>query len=408
MGDPQALRPSDRQLLAVLRRHGELRRSQLAGLSGLPRSTITDSVARLMRSGSVVERPVHAAREAQTGRPPKLLALAAPSGLVGVLSLTHGSLQAGILGPNGTVHARRAIGADVRDLADEFVKPCLALLDQALDEISFNRDALICAVIGLPLPVVPRRSPSGLPRGHAYTDRPHLQIWPQSPWSHSDPSIDLSQRLGIPAWLENDANLAALGEADQGAAMGMTSFIYVKMVQGVGAGLVLDGRLHRGVNGLAGELAHIHVQDNGSVCRCGGRGCLATMLNSVRLVDLIQDVHPAASTMADVLSLAADGDTGVWRLLRDLGRTIGRSLADFCVYVAPEAIIVDGLLENASEPVIDGIKEMLHLNAPPAIAGQVQVLMGKLGNTAELHGGAALARRNQFGQDTAAMDFTPF
>jgi predicted NBD/HSP70 family sugar kinase len=408
MGNPQVLRPSDRQLLAVLRQHGELCRSQLALLSGLPRSTITDSVTRLMRSGSVVERPVHAAREKLTGRPPKLLALRAPSGLVGVLSLTHGSLQAGILGPDGTVHAHRAIDAHVRDLAEEFVESCIALLDQALDETSFSRDALMCAVIGLPLPVVPRRSPGGLPRGQAYPDRPHLQMWPKSSWDHSDPSIDLSQRLGIPAWLENDANLGALGEADHGAAMGMTSFIYVKMVQGVGAGLVLDGRLHHGVNGLAGELAHIHVQDDGSVCRCGGRGCLVTILNSVRLVDLIQDVHPAASTMADVLSLAAEGDTGVWRLLRDLGRTIGRSLADFCVYVAPEAIIIDGLLENASEPVIDGIKEMMNLTAPPAIASQVQVLVGKLGNTAELHGGAALARRNRFGQDTTAMDFTPF
>jgi predicted NBD/HSP70 family sugar kinase len=103
--------------------------------------------------------------------------------------------------------------------------------------------------------------------------------------------------------------------------------------------------------------------------------------------------------MADVLSLAADGDAGVWRLLRDLGRTIGRSLADFCVYVAPDGIVLDGLLQNAGAPVIDGIKEMLHLSAPPAIGSQLRVVIGMLGNQAELQGAAALARRKQFGQE---------
>jgi predicted NBD/HSP70 family sugar kinase len=127
----------------------------------------------------------------------------------------------------------------------------------------------------------------------------------------------------------------------------MTSFIDIKMAQGIGAGLILDGRLHRGTNGLADELAHIHIEDDGAVCGCGGCGCLATILNTLRLVDLIRAVHPGAATTPDVLSLAADGDAGVWRLLRDLGRTIGRFLADFCVYVAPDGIVLDGLLQNA-------------------------------------------------------------
>ena len=103
--------------------------------------------------------------------------------------------------------------------------------------------------------------------------------------------------------------------------------------------------------------------------------------------------------MADVLSLAADGDAGVLRLLRDLGRTIGRSLADFCVYVAPDGIVLDGLLQNAGAPVIDGVKEMLNLSAPPAVGAQLRVVVGMLGNQAELQGAAALARRKQFSRE---------
>lgn len=397
MEDDLHLRPSDRQLLATLRQHGELRRSQLAQLSGLPRSTITDAVTRLQRSGIVVERSAPAAAGTRTGRPPALLALAAPSGFIGVLALTHGTLHAAVVSFDGTVAAHQSADAYVHDLADGMVEPGLALLDQALREISCSRDALTCAVVSLPLPVVPGRGLGGPPEpSQAGSERPRLQRRPVPPWAETDPSIELSQRLGIPAWLENDANLGALGEAEYGAAAELTDFIYIKIVQGIGAGLILDGRLHRGANGLAGELAHIHVEDDGTVCGCGGRGCLVTILNTMRFVDLVRAVHPGANTMADVLALAADGDASVWRLLRDLGRTIGRSLADFCVYVAPDGVVLDGLLQNASVPVIDGIQEMLNLSAPPAIVMQLRVVVGKLGGQAELRGAAVLARRNLF------------
>jgi predicted NBD/HSP70 family sugar kinase len=397
--EPPPLRPSDRQLLAILRQHGQLRRSELAQLSGLPRSTITDATTRLERAGIVVERPMPPAAGFASGRPPKLLAVATPPGMVGVLALTHGTLQAGVVSFDGTVRAREAVDAYPSDLVDGVIGPGLALLDEALRGISCTRDALACAVIGLPLPVVPGRGLGGplAIQADSAGPRPRPQRRPLPAWVNTDPSIELGQRLGIPAWLENDANLGALGEADYGAAAGMTDFIYIKVVQGIGAGLILDGRLHRGANGLAGEIAHIHLEDDGAVCYCGGRGCLATTLNTVRLVDLIRVVHPSASTMADVLALAADGDAGVWRLLRDLGRTIGRSLADFCVYVAPDGVVVDGLLQNASSPVIDGVNEMLRQSSPSAIASQVQVVAGTLGSDAELRGAATLARQNQFG-----------
>jgi predicted NBD/HSP70 family sugar kinase len=393
----------------MLRRHGDLRRSQLARLSGLPRSTIADVVARLQQHGIVVERPIPAEARTRTGRPPRLLALAAPSGLVGVIALTHGTLQAAVMGFDGTVHARRVTDSYVHDLKDGVVEPGLALLGQALDEASCGQDALACAVLGLPMPIVPGRGrprlvAPPLPRAAAGAERPRLRPPMMPVWVHTDPSIELGQRLGVPAWAENDANLGALGEGSFGAAAGMPTFIYIKMVQGIGAGLVVEGRLHRGAKGLAGELAHLHVQDGGFVCGCGGRGCLVTILNTPQLIDFIHAVHPAAATMADVLSLAASGDTGVWRLLRDLGGAIGRSLADFCVYLAPDGIVLDGILQNASTPVIDGIKEKLHQFAPSEIASRVRVAVGMLGDRAELLGAAALARHKLFGQETLPGD----
>jgi predicted NBD/HSP70 family sugar kinase len=396
----RGLRPSDRQLVDVLSRHGELSRGQLARLSGLPRSTITDAVARLQRHGIVTEGATGGAvGHSRSGRPPKLLTLAAPPGLVGVIALAHESLQAGVLGFDGTLHATELVAEYQHEPGKDLAEPGLALLGSAMSRsgIGTAGGQLACVVVGMPMPIASGYSPQTRDAAAAATPAPPTRY--PAPWLPPDPSAALAERLGVPVWVENDANLAALGEGVFGAAAEMSSFIYVKIAQGIGAGLVLDRRLHRGIKGLAGELAHIHVEDDGVVCRCGGRGCLMTSLNTLRLIDRIESIHPDAITMADVLALAAQGDAGVTRLLRDLGRTIGRSLADFCVYLAPDGIVIDGLLRNAGVPVIDGIREALNQFAPPAIVSGVEVVTGTLPERPELHGAVVLARYNQFGHD---------
>lgn len=397
---PAALRPSDRQILAALRRFGELDRTEVARLSGMPRSTVTDSIGRLVRHGLVVERVKPADARIGAGRPPGLLGLAPPPGLVGVVLLTHESLHAGVLDFDGSVRSQQALDPYDYDHAAPVADALLTLLTQALAHAPCRVSELKCLVVGMPVPVHPSQAAPDSLAGQHYLPHQPSRSTLASARIPADPAGELSRALGIPAWPENDANLAALGEGALGAAKDMSSFIYIKITQGISAGLVLERRLHRGANGLAGELAHIHVDDDGAVCRCGGCGCLMTTFNARRLVDRIAAVHPRADSMADVLSLAAQGDAGVCRLLRDLGRTLGRSLADLAVYVAPDGIVIDGVLRDAAAaPVIDGIKESLHQFAPPAIATQVQVVVGTLAGNAELLGAAVLARSNLFGLD---------
>lgn len=367
MTDMLPLRPTDRQLVATLDLHGRLSRDRLAALAGLPRSTVADALARLVRHGIVAERPAPEAA-GRTGRPPRLLELAAPAGLVGVIAQTHQTLQAAVAGYDGTLLASRLADPYVHDRSAGLGGPGAALLGEALRAADRSPADLASAVIGVPSPV----SPAGRP----------------------DLTAEFGRTLGVPVLVENDANLGALGEGAFGAAAGMADFIYIKLVHGIGAGLVLDRRLYRGTNGLAGELAHIHADADGPLCRCGGRGCLMTRFNTPKLIGLLQYVDPTVCTIADVLALAARRDAGVWRVLRDLGRTLGRSLADFCVYVAPDGIVVDGMLEGAAAPVIEGIREMLAQYAPPAAVAQLRVVGGQLGQEAELRGGAVLARQN--------------
>jgi predicted NBD/HSP70 family sugar kinase len=392
------LRPSDRQLLELLGHHGEIDRAGLAWLSGLPRSTVTDSVARLQQHGLVLERAEPAAARKRPGRPRSLLVLAPPPGVIGVVSLTHESLHAGVLGWDGTLHSQRALDPYTPDSSLTLDVPGLDLLNQAVAATPHTLGEIKCLIVGMPLPVSPDQDRATWADGASA-----LGSSLAAPYLPADPSSELAQALGVPVWLENDANLAAIGEGALGAATEMPSYIYIKIVHGIGAGLVLNHRLHRGARGLAGELAHLHVEDNGRVCRCGGRGCLMTTFSRRELADRIRGVHPEVSSMADVLSLAAQGDAGVTRLLRDLGRTLGRSLAEFCIYVAPDGVVIDGVLQNAATPVIDGIKEAMYQFAPPAIAAQVRIVVGALADSAELIGAAVLARHNMLGHNLLIM-----
>jgi predicted NBD/HSP70 family sugar kinase len=391
------LRPTDRQLLATLARHGQLQRDQLALLSGLPRTTVTDALTRLRRHGLVVERAV-TGTAGRVGRPPRLLALAAPAGLVGAIALTRRTLQVAVAGFDGTLHARRAVEPYTYDAAAGLAAPAMILLDQSLSEISRSTDDLSCVVVGIPAPV--RAPGEGAPPGTRAPDRESAPF--ERPPASLLPATlpdEFGRQAGVPVWVENDANLGALGEGEFGAAANMANFIYLKLAHGIGAGLMLNRRLYRGTNGLAGELAHIHAEVDGALCFCGGRGCLTTTFSPRRLIDWIKTLHPGVVTMDDVLALAADKDAGVWRALRDLGRAIGRSLADFCVYMAPDGIVLDAILGDAAEPVIEGIREMLDRFAPPMVVSQLEICGGLLGHDAELRGAAVLARQFQLGTD---------
>ncbi|MGZ4397442.1 MAG: ROK family protein, partial [Gaiellaceae bacterium] len=185
--------------------------------------------------------------------------------------------------------------------------------------------------------------------------------------------------------------LGALGEAAFGAASEIDSFVYVKFGKGVGAGIVLDGRLHRGSTGFAGELAHVQVRDDGPLCACGGRGCLSGLLKTA-LTEVVDAAESAPLTFADLLARAEQGDGGSRRILRDLGRTIGRPLADLCTVLNPAAVIVDGALGPAGGHVVSGVRETIDRFAAPAAADAVQIALGTLGERADIYGGVALAR----------------
>jgi predicted NBD/HSP70 family sugar kinase len=201
---------------------------------------------------------------------------------------------------------------------------------------------------------------------------------------------ELESRLGLAVSVDNDANLGALAELHWGAAADHRNVVYLKVSTGIGAGLIIEGSLFLGTGGMAGEIGHAIVDEQGAVCRCGKRGCLETLAGASALVELLEPRLGRVISTRELLELAASGDSGARRVIADAGRHIGGTLATLCDLFNPELIVVGGELSAAGDLLIDPMREQVDRNAIPATARDVEIVAGVLGARAELLGALAL------------------
>jgi predicted NBD/HSP70 family sugar kinase len=257
------------------------------------------------------------------------------------------------------------------------------LVTEILAEVAIDQGEVLGVGLGLPGPI---DQPSSLVDSSAI-----LPGWPGL-----NPKVEMERRLHLRVEVDNDANLGALGELTYGAGKGARNLIYVKVASGVGAGLVLDGRLYRGASGIAGELGHVLVVPEGEVCRCGNRGCLETVASTPALLALLRrsrgrDFNRKEDlSVTDMLTAARSRDLQSQRVLTDGGRAVGRVLADLCNCLNPELIVVGGELSEAGEALAAGIRDSIDRYALPAVANTVNVRNGLLAERAELLGALAL------------------
>lgn len=211
-------------------------------------------------------------------------------------------------------------------------------------------------------------------------------------WIDLDPASELANRIGRPVSVDNDANMGARGEQRFGAARGRRNFIYIKASHGIGAGLVINGETYRGTLGIAGEIGHIQLPDATSLCRCGNRGCLETVVSVTEVRRQLALIRPEATTDPCPTSLEPlSVDPIASRVIVAAGRTLGRALADMCNTLNPDAVVVGGELSTAGEPLLAGIRESITRHALPAAAEAVEVRAAELGFRAELLGAITAA-----------------
>ena len=374
----ERLRETNRRAITtLLAADGPMSRADLVRGTGLSRTTVSSLVGDLIASGHVVEttdrgRP----HKGGSGRPPLLVALTVPAGVVAGVDVGHGHVRVAVADRRGGALAERTDGIDVDPDGAATLDHAARMVREVSDAAGVPADDLRAVGMCVPAPLDRRSARLG------------TGILPG--WRELSPAEELHRRLGVPVFADNDANLGALAEVGHGAAKGSTDVIYVKVASGLGAGIVLGGRLHRGTTGIAGELGHVQVVEEGQVCRCGNRGCLETLVSASRLMSVLQPAYDGELSVERALALEEDGDAGVRRVFSDAGLAIGRALADLCNSLNPEVLVVGGSL-GASPSLRDAIRSAVDRYAQPDTAAALRVVAGQLGKRAPVVGAVSLA-----------------
>jgi glucokinase len=215
----------------------------------------------------------------------------------------------------------------------------------------------------------------------------------------------LESELEWPVILENDANAAAIGELWRGAGQGYRTLICVTLGTGVGGGIILDGKLWRGVDGSAGEIGHIGVDPFGGVpCTCGSRGCLEVYASATAIVRMTREARPRYPnsmlhntdelTSAKVYEAGIAGDELAIEVFRRMGVYLGIGLASLINVLNPEIVVIGGGLSNGWALFEKHMHQQVIERAFPIPARRVRIVRAECGDDAGLLGAARLALDN--------------
>lgn len=229
-------------------------------------------------------------------------------------------------------------------------------------------------------------------------------------WENLPLVAEVSSRLGLPTVMDNDANLQALGEWRYGAGQGAGSLLFVNVGTGIGGGIVVDGRLHRGSHGLAGEIGHTVACPEGPICTCGKRGCVEVMAagpgiarsaqealaaspgSGVRLRELAGR-DPTRVTGEVVFRAAAEGDALAIAVLAEASRHLGIGIANAAAIVDPEVVVVGGGVAKAGELLFGPLRAAARAFSAPLDPEMLRIVPGALGDDANVLGAVALAEQ---------------
>ena len=367
------------RVIDVLRNAGQASRVDLVTATGLSRTTVSTLVADLQAQGLVVERrdADAPAASAGVGRPPVALTLNPAAGAAIGIDLAHDAVRVAVADLAGDVVEEVRREADVDHDAVAALDLAAALAEELVTNTGTDRSRIIGVGAAVSGPILRETGDLG-----------SESILPG--WAGFAPRAELAARLKLPVVVGNDANLGALAEATRGAGRGTRNLLYVMMSAGIGAGLILDGKLFQGHRGMAGELGHIVLEPDGRICRCGNRGCLETVAAAPALLDALRHLHGPTLTLSDAIELSRRGDQGAQRLFADAGRAVGRAVGATCNAINPELVVVGGDMSVLGDVIIDGVREGLERSTIPPVRADARVAAGQLGDRAEVLGAVGL------------------
>lgn len=359
-------------VLDAVRTHRGVTQPRLVEQVGLGRSVVAQRVAELEAAGLIEGDGLD---PSSGGRAPRRLRLRSGNGVVLGVDVAVTELVVGLADLAGGILAKRQRHIDVADGPERVLATAEAVADELIATVAGDRPVWAIGV-GLPGPVEFR---TGLP-----VAPPIMPGWDGYPVRGR-----LAARFRAPVWVDNDVNLMALGELrSDPAAAAAGHLLYVRAGIGIGAAIVMDGRLYRGAKGSAGDIGHVAIPEGGdAVCRCGNLGCLEAaagglalaregrLLAETGLSPVLAGILAESGTILpfDVTTAAEKGDRAARALLQRTSTLLGGTLATLVSFYNPDVLILGGGIVRAKAHVLATIREVIYRRALPLATRDLRI-----------------------------------
>jgi predicted NBD/HSP70 family sugar kinase len=354
-------------------------RRELGEITELSRSTIAARIDALVNAGYLREGGT---ASSSGGRRPTLLTFEdrTPTILAADLGISHARVA--VTDASGEILAEQVLEFPIASGPTAVLTEVCDQFDALLEKAERNRDSICGIGMSVPGPVdfaaARVMRPPVMPRWHDFPVRE-----------------EMSRRFPVPLYLDNDANMMALGE-HRVVFPDEKSLLFIKVGTGLGAGIVVDGGVLRGVDGGAGDIGHVRISGSGAQCACGATGCLAASASGTAMARMLRDLGFKADTSRDVVALVSAGESAAVSIVRRAGVLVGEVLATAVSLINPRILVIGGDLAETGEHFLRGVHESLLQRTQPLATHRLVVTTSALGDRAGVAGAVAMVRDQVF------------
>ncbi len=357
-----------------------LTRAEFGERVGFSRATVGQRLSELLESRFVVETEEN---QAARGRPTRRVQLNPRGGLIATADIGEVRTRFGIFDLKPELLAEVRLERDLDATPTQALRSIAETFDGLIAELGRDRKELIGAGLSLRAPV---NFASGFLLGPSV----------MAGWDNFDIRGTLADHLGVPCVIENDVNLLALAElalSEDGA----KQIAFVKVGTGIGCGIIADGKLFRGANGVSGDIGHIQLTGEiSTLCRCGKLGCVEAQAAGWAIARDLREAGFEVAGVREVVELLKQNVPEATQLVRRAGRIVGEVVADLVSILNPDQIVVGGVLADTNDHLLSGVREMVNQRCLPLATQDLEILQSRGSPEAGTFGAALLVRNSIF------------
>lgn len=376
-------------LLALIRENGEISRRELASQAGLSIATIKRVVEELIHENIIIETGSH---KSKRGKRTQLLSLNSEFGYSLGLNIRQSAIELTAVTPTGTLIYEKTRAHDGKKREDVIRNIKLAIR-HALDTIQHHTSAPLLGIgVGIPALVD--------------TGQGLVFFCPGLPgWEMVYLADELQKDFSTEILIDDNSRCMALAERLYGHGKGLNNFLFLCVDEGVGGGIFIDGKLYRGRHGIAGELGHILIKENGPRCRCGSIGCLEALVSKQAILNSARDLiasdvfsrltkvidENGVFTLENIYQEAKAGDKLSNIIINTTGECLGIGLADFVNVFDPGVVVLGGEVVAAFQELLyEEIIRTVKLKSMYPIFSQTLIKLSNFNNNSASLGAAAM------------------